>query len=322
MRVGHEKLGPFEKKHYLMALLTFASSEGAPDPRELEIVKTVSRELHGHVHESDVHAYDIGEIVRGVKHPEVQADLGAKMVEVGNAGGRWGPHELGLLKFFAEQWKQPLPALPNVDWATVAAPDQAAVAGQSQAKKKMVHAYWNTHLKSQAAARSSMSHAILALIVIAVAGAAFKLGYYDKSAHEQTRAVRAELLAIVASFSAGDNQALEEKRRTLEREAKAGGLPVPAMIASHDAKVYAAKTRLLAAALLPVESSLEGKRDRIKDDLHTLFNAREEVARYLVADPLYNSTGEIMDSFKPGTEASDSRGIEALQKACNQIGPD
>lgn len=270
-------LSAFEKKYYVMGLLTLVSADGAPGPQALEIMKGEARRLKVRLHDEDFHKYDLAAIAQGIKHDAVRKDLFEKMIKLGSSDEKWTPGELSIVKFYAESWKQPLPALAGVDWATVAAPDAKAVEKHTSDRKPVVHAYYKTHVKDSALGNRQAVLLGVVVALLALAGIA-KFGVYDGMARSKAGAARASVKAFADLLAAGpaDKGKLAASRHDLEEAAVAGGLPLPPL-ADPVLRYSASATQLIAATLLPVGSVLEGNLDRCAADEKRLADVLAEV---------------------------------------------
>ncbi len=130
------RLTPREKRYYLLALITMASSDEDLAPEELDLIRSRARELDWELIKTDLNTYDIEEIARTIQKPSVQEALFQDLVLMGQADRKWHPEEIKILRYFADSWGKNLPPLNGVDWGKVSPPTASELEETSVRKRE------------------------------------------------------------------------------------------------------------------------------------------------------------------------------------------
>lgn len=133
--VAPESMTDRERRYYILALVTMAMSDKTTSPEEMDFVSAVCKRLRCRLDKADIRSYDLNKIAEVLQKPAIQAAVFQDLIQMAKADRVWTKEELETLKFFAERWKQPLPALTGVDWGKVAACKVEDVQKLSQEKR-------------------------------------------------------------------------------------------------------------------------------------------------------------------------------------------
>ncbi|MBI2900440.1 MAG: TerB family tellurite resistance protein [Planctomycetes bacterium] len=127
-----------EKRAYLMALITLAASDRGVAPEEAKIIREAARRLNFRLTSRDIRTYDLDSIVRSVTRPSVRSALFSDLLRLAQADRRWAPEELRIIRYLSEQWAQPLPAIPGLDWNQLTAPTPAELERISDGRRDLL----------------------------------------------------------------------------------------------------------------------------------------------------------------------------------------
>jgi uncharacterized tellurite resistance protein B-like protein len=117
-----EGVSNVERKAFLRVLASLASADGDLDPTELELLHLTANDLNVPLGERDLETHDLVFLANMVQRPVLQQRLISELARLMSADARVDSRELSTIKFFADRWKLPLPALEGVDWTAVELP--------------------------------------------------------------------------------------------------------------------------------------------------------------------------------------------------------
>lgn len=122
----------------MMALLTLAHADDALPEEELGLIHETAKKLQYRLLPSDLRTYDLHSIAFAIHRPSLQTALFQDLIRLARADRKWTRQELQVIRFFAQQWNQPLPELKGFDWGSIEIPPPPEFERLSEHKRESI----------------------------------------------------------------------------------------------------------------------------------------------------------------------------------------